>query len=557
MTTKPKARKFRIRPSQTLSSGDVTIEEAQAAMEAAEAATEAEQPVPRKSKVNPARASAERAAAPQALQEPASPPAVAATDMDALKKEGLTGRQLRMARRLAQKQGLAVTSDFDAVRQLREMGIDPFQRSNVLELVVPKAGQSQAISTSDPAKLPQTTPAPGANLPAVDTMAPAERRAMEIGRMQADMAKRRRRKTGLLFTRLAMFVLLPTLVAGWYFYVMATPMYATHSEFVVQQADGQGGAAGLGGLFTGTAGATQSDSSQVQSYLASIAAMVRLDEDHGFIDHFSDENIDAVQRLPEEATNNQAFEVYQDRVRVSYDPTEGIIRMEVVAADPQVAQTFAEALIGYAEDRQDQATQRLREDQMAGARESYEQAEGRRDAALAELLRVQQQVQQIDPAGETAARIQQISALESQRQELQVSLQQRLNVSSPNEAQVNALISQIESIDALISQIRSEMTAVDTGQGSLAANNIELRRAEENYVFETGLVQQALAAMETARIEANRQVRYLFVGVEPIAPDEAAYPRAFENTALAFLVFAGIYLMISLTSSILREQVSG
>ncbi|MDF1727695.1 MAG: capsule biosynthesis protein, partial [Sulfitobacter sp.] len=59
-----------------------------------------------------------------------------------------------------------------------------------------------------------------------------------------------------------------------------------------------------------------------------------------------------------------------------------------------------------------------------------------------------------------------------------------------------------------------------------------------------------------ARTEANRQVRYLTVAVEPVAPDQATYPKAFENTVLAFLIFAGIYLMLSLTASILREQVS-
>jgi capsular polysaccharide transport system permease protein len=61
---------------------------------------------------------------------------------------------------------------------------------------------------------------------------------------------------------------------------------------------------------------------------------------------------------------------------------------------------------------------------------------------------------------------------------------------------------------------------------------------------------------EPARQEADRQVRYLSMGVEPVAPDEATYPRAFENTLVSLLIFAGIYLMISLTVSILREQVS-
>ena len=65
-----------------------------------------------------------------------------------------------------------------------------------------------------------------------------------------------------------------------------------------------------------------------------------------------------------------------------------------------------------------------------------------------------------------------------------------------------------------------------------------------------------LTALDAARIEANRQVRYLSVSVSPVVPDAPAYPRAFENTLVAFLIFAGIYLMVSMTAAILREQVS-
>ena len=95
-----------------------------------------------------------------------------------------------------------------------------------------------------------------------------------------------------------------------------------------------------------------------------------------------------------------------------------------------------------------------------------------------------------------------------------------------------------------------------SSEGSLTTNDARLRVAEENYAFEVVNVQTAQATLSTAEIEANRQVRYLSVSVAPIAPDEPTYPRAFENTLLAFLIFSGIYLMISLTASILREQVS-
>ncbi|MFQ1702255.1 capsule biosynthesis protein [Loktanella agnita] len=474
-------------------------------------------------------------------------------EIAAITQEGLTARQLRIARRTAQKQGLTVASDYDAVRQLRNAGVDPFQRSSVLEVMTPP--DAQHAGKPGMVQLPDK-PSQPTNVPARRATDGLDQRVSEITAIQRDIARRRRRKLFLLFTRLAFFVFLPTALVGWYYYTIATPMYATKSEIVIQQAQPQQGGGGFASLFQGTSMATQQDSISVQSYLASREAMLRLDADYGFKDHFSDPAIDEIQRLPTGATNEDAFNLYTDHVRISYDPTEGIIRMEVIAADPQTSHTFSEALIGYAEEQVDQLTSRLRSDQMSGARDSYEAAEARRAAALAAWLEIQEEYQQIDAAGEVGALMGQISSLESEKQRQELILQSRLNAQRPSEVQVQALRAQISNIDGLIAELREQMTAGSTSVTSLAAQNTALRTAEENYTFQTLLVQQALTQMETAQIEANRQVRYLSQSVRPIAPDEATYPRAFENTILAFLIFSGIYLMISLTASILREQVS-
>jgi len=538
MTTKPKAKKFRIRRDAPL--GQSPQEKPQAAA--------LPPPAARSGQVESAKS------------------ASAETALDAIRREGLTGRQLRMARRVAQKQGIAATSDFDAVLQLRQVGVDPFQRNTILELVAPD-GKTDAAQAAPQAgaptkelgriQLPQTVPQDGANLPSTERANPAADRSRDIFKIQRDIAKRRRRKLALLLTRLSFFVFIPTIIVGYYFMFMATPMFATNSEFVIQQADSTGSSAGgLGGMFQGTGMATQQDSIIVQSYLASRAALVRLDEDHGFRAHFSAPEIDSVQRLTPDATNEALFELYQKRVKISYDPTEGILRMEVIAATPEASQEFSESLIEYAEEQVDQLTRRLREDQMAGALASYQSAETRRSEALAEWLKIQESTDIINPAATTGAIISQVSALESQRQQLQLSLAGKLSVSRPNQAQVDGLRAQITNLDTLINDLRSQMTSTSDGGNSIASDNTRLRLAEENYNFQTVLVQQALAQMEATQIEANRQVRYLSMGVEPVAPDEATYPRAFENTMLAFLIFSGIYLMISLTSSILREQVT-
>lgn len=425
MTTTPKARKYRIRRSAPLTDGMAVPETGRVAAQSVPDAVNAPQS-PSRRRSNAAflgeavsgmvLGPGNRVSTPVAAETPpvAAPAQVdsagfaqAEEAIDALRQEGLTGRQLRMARRVAQKHGLAVTSDFDAVRQLRARGIDPFQRSNVLELVVPGGNEGQ-LAVDGPVQLPQTVPLSPRNLPSTERVNPADRRAGEIAKIQRDLARRRRRKSLLLLVRLGVFVMLPTLMAGWYFYVMATPMYATKSEFVIQQSEASAGGAGLGGLFAGTSMATQQDSITVQSYLTSRAALARLDAEHGFKETFSAPEIDPIQRLAEDATNETAYGLYQDHVRISYDPTEGILKREVITPDPATSQLFSEALIGYAEEQVDQLTQRLREDQMAGARAFYEEAEERRAQALAAWLVIQEDVQQIDPIGETAARTQQI-----------------------------------------------------------------------------------------------------------------------------------------------------
>ncbi len=541
MTTKLKARKFRIRSGETLGGARAAAVDPEIDIDADPSSIKPETPG-------------------MGTDQQAS--TGSDSDMDAIRREGLTGRQLRMARRIAQKHGLAVTSDFDAVRQLRARGIDPFERSSILELVSSSNAQSNLPATSpEPSQqLPQAVQQQSREVARPDTTGgplSAERRASEIQKIQQDIVRRRRRKLMSLFARLSVFVLLPTFVMGVYYFVYATPMYATKSEFVIQQAQSQsGGAGGIAGLFQGTSLATQADAVAVQSYLTSRSAMVRLDEEEGFKEHFGQDWIDPIQRLPEDASNETAYKVYENHVKIGYDPTEGILRMEVIAADPETSQRFSEALISYAEEQVDQLTQRMREDQMRGADESYEKAEARRAEALDRLLQIQTELQVLSPDSEAQLVLTQISQLETRRQDKILELSSLQSVARPNEARVNAVQNEIASLQNSITSLRSELTEQADAGTSLAAKTTELRTAEEDYQFQVGLVQQALTMMETARLEANRQVRYLSLGVEPIAPDDPTYPRAFENTLVSLLIFAGIYLMLSLTASILREQVT-
>jgi capsular polysaccharide transport system permease protein len=380
--------------------------------------------------------------------------------------------------------------------------------------------------------------------------------AAEILRMQTEIARRRRRRLVLLAARLFAFVLLPTLLAGWYFYRIATPMYVAKAEFVIQQAGPASSGGALGGLFSGTGFATSQDSVSVQAYLQSREAMLRLESDVGFREHFQDPAIDPVQRLAPDASMEDAYGIYKRFVKISYDTSEGLVRMEVVAADPEVAATWARQLVTYAEEQVDHLTQRLRADQMADAQTGFESAEAKLAEAQQRLVELQERFRVISGEAEVTLLTSQIATLESQLTTERIGLAQIESNATPNQARVDAVRARIASLENEISALRGKMTVGGADGSSMAEIQSELQIAQAELATRQMLMAQALQSMETSRVEANRQVRYLSLAVSPTPTDSPAYPRAFENTLITLLIMLGIYLMVAMTAAILREQVS-
>ena len=548
--------------------------------------------------VPPAEPAAELAAAtplPAATDSPEDPEITAA--FAAITAEGFTLRQLRNAVRLAQQHNLPATSKLDAVRRLRLAGLDPYARAGVVDLLADPAPPNARIPEVEPDLPPASQPAasqPAASQPAAaqpaaaqPAAAPAAGRALtalpgdsvklpqkvqpirlptpnqraevnqatEIQRMQQDIARRRRRRLVLLAARMFVFVFLPTMVAGWYYYMVATPLYATKTEFVIQQA-GPAGASGLGSLFSGTAMATSQDSIAVQGYLQSRDAMMRLDADLGFRAHFKNPVIDPLQRLAANATLEAAYRTYKKYVKISYDPTEGIIKMEVVAADPAASAAWANQLIKYAEEQVDHLTQRLREDQMRDALDSYQEVERNLQNSQRHLIELQEKFKVVSSETEVGLVTAQITSLDGQLTQERLSLSQMESNETPNQARMEPVKRRIVAIEAEIAGLRAKLTEGSGGAESLARVQGELLVAQADVQTRQLILAQSLQAMEVARTEANRQTRYLSISVNPTVPDEAAYPRAFENTLVAMLILLGIYLMVSMTAAILREQVS-
>ncbi|SDE15104.1 capsular polysaccharide transport system permease protein [Paracoccus isoporae] len=526
-------------------------------------------------------ANAERAAnEAEARREKAGQDSQMAERIAAVKAEELTGRQLRLARRIATMHGMDVESDEEAVIALRERGVDPFHRSSLSKVMAsagtassraaggaqnraagPATGSEIALRRDpqlpgSPQPLGQITPvkvpAGKDGLPSREQLT-EEKRAAEIIRIQRDIARRRRRKQFWLAVRLLLLVGIPTLIAGWYYFRIATPLYETKSQFLIQQADSAITASG-NSILSGIQ--LNPDFVAVQSYLTSKNAMLRLDEEIGFKSAFQDPSLDPLLRLPEDVNDDTAFKTFKDMVKVKYDPTEGVLNMDVVAPDPELSEQYSRALIRYAEGMVDDMTSRVREDQMAGAQQNYLNAEQRVLQAQDAVQELQQQMGVFDAESESSLVMNRITQLEGQLTTKRLELAQLESNLSPNASRVQGVRGDIERIQQMIDDSRSELTQGSDTRESIAEIGGRLQMAQADLAIRQELMANSAELLEVARVEANKQVRYLSLSVAPIVPEAAAYPKAVSNTIVAFLIFLGIYLLMSLTASILREQVS-
>jgi capsular polysaccharide transport system permease protein len=487
-------------------------------------------------------------ASPSATDTEAGQVMSARDEIELIKKENLTGRQLRIARRVAQKHGLQVTSDLDAVRVLRNNGIDPFQSSN--NMLKTAAGNELAATQSHlPATVRRTE---------VTEAAPLDhaQREIAVNQIQKDMIARRRRRIAALAVKLFCFIALPTILAGYYFYRVATPMYASYTQFLIQKADNPAIPGGISSFLKGSLLATAQDSIAVQGYLSSRDAMNRLNQDLGFKKAFQGDKVDPLQRLADNATNEATYKEYQKRVRIGFDPTEGIVKMEVVTPSPKLSYQFSKALINYAEQQVDRLTRRLRKDQMKGASAAYDQAEARFTTAQQKIIQLQEKLGVLSPEIEISAKMTLIQTLEADIQQKNLELIDLMDNPRPNKTKQTVLENSITSRQNMLKKLRDKLTQGNNSEASLARITAEIRSEQAQLIMRQKLLASAQVQLEVARTDANRQTRYLSMAVSPTVSDEPSYPKSFVNTLLAAIVFAGLYLMISLTASVLREQIS-
>jgi len=350
----------------------------------------------------------------------------------------------------------------------------------------------------------------------------------------------------LLFT---LSVVVPTLIAALYFGFLASDVFVSESRFVVRTPNKQttGGLSGIlqGAGFSGI-GRAPEDVHTVGQYALSRDALSLLDGRLQLRTAWGDAKIDVMRRFDPfgwDGSREALFQYYPRRVGVVVDPASGITTLTASAFAPEQALQINEILLGEAEKLVNTLNDRARGDLIKFAENEVTIAEDKAKAAAAAVSAYRNSQAVVDPEKQTELHFAHISRLQEELMRTESQLTQ-LRVFAPDSPHPPALELRARTLET---EIGKEMEKITGGENSLASKAAEYERLALEREFADKQLAGALASLELARNEAQRQQLYLETIAKPSLPDGPMYPRRLRGILTTFvlgLVAWGILAML-------------
>jgi capsular polysaccharide transport system permease protein len=339
---------------------------------------------------------------------------------------------------------------------------------------------------------------------------------------------------------------LPTLVAGVYYFAIASDLYLSEAKFIVRSPK-QVQTSTLGALLQTTGlGRAADDTAAVQDFIMSRDAVRKLEYQDNLRAIFGRPEGDFVARFPGmlRRTDFEAlFWRYEYFVSVETDTSTGATSLRVKAFRPGDAQQIASALLTYSEQLINELNQRSRRDAIETAQREVDRAQEQIARIQSELTAYRIQQKMLDPKTTSAGVLELIGQINGNLATARTHLAELLK-DSPNSPQIPLVKTRIASLENLIAEERAKLSGEN--------NSVVTTLTEyERLTLERELAEKALASaftsLEAARLEAQRQQLYLEPIAQPNLPDYPLYPKrvaSFTMVLVSCLVAYGIVWLL-------------
>ena len=301
-----------------------------------------------------------------------------------------------------------------------------------------------------------------------------------------------------------------------------------------------------------TNSAADKDSLILKEFIESKDMMAFLDERLRIREHVTQPSIDFYSRLSPDATVEEFHEYYQWLVSVEYDAVSKLIRFSVQGFDEEFAHTVLNLIVERSQHFIDRINDQITREQLRFFDLEIADSEARMKQAKEELIAFQREYRLMTTEGESQTVMATIQTLEQQLAQKRADLNARLTVLDRSAPQLQTVQMDITALESQIASAKDRLAGAS--ETSISELDSKFREIQLNLEFVTNIYKSNLNALEQARLEAARRLKFLIVVAQPSVPEKAAYPQHAYLIATVAIVLLIIFFVVSLTMAIIREH---
>jgi capsular polysaccharide transport system permease protein len=355
-----------------------------------------------------------------------------------------------------------------------------------------------------------------------------------------------------------LMVVLPSVGAATYYAFIASDQYVAEAEFTVSGGtppivDGIASLTGIPAL------AVIQDTQIVANYITSRAALETLEDKVGLRALYSRPEVDWGSRFSPDLSIEKFVKYWKKMCDVSIKMPAGVIDLKVRAFTPEDSAAIANAAIAISEELVNDLNARMNKDAVSGAEEELARTSDRLKAAQLALEKARNDAGLLDAAKTGDALNLLINQTRGELLKLQEQYASEAKFVSLAAPQMTDLKSRIDATAEQIKALESRLTsAVENPAGAAPLSASMTKFAELDLERQTAerLYAGSVAALELARISAERRMMYLNTFVHPAKPQEARYPKRILYPALVTVCALALWGVLLGLAGMVRDNMA-
>ena len=345
-----------------------------------------------------------------------------------------------------------------------------------------------------------------------------------------------------------LYMLVVAILAGLYYFVIATPQYVSETRFAIRSRE----VVAPTGFLAGLMGAPSSlgDITAVSDYIRSPEMAGTLDERHQLRRLFAQPRIDPFQTLSANASDEDYLRFYRRHVVVKLDREASTVIVVVKSFTPDSAHKTAGSILELTEGFVNELSRNMREDTLRSATGELELAQKQAIEARVAVANFRGAGADLDPSASGAQIVGGIGQLEASAAEVRGEIASLLTYSRQDAPQVRQLQARLSAINAEIASLRNQQgPSANLAQEVTNYETLQLIRAN---------AEKKLAAAETAydqaRATAEQREKFVARIVNPNLPQTPTSPRRWLEFLTAMVFAMAGYALASLTLAAIRDH---